>query len=252
MNSNLYGKTILIGRQPSTGKLMISVGGNGGCLANAGQVPASVSRCKPAEGVAHCSIAVDRSGGMTLHNMKPQNITCVDGTAIASKRITQDDKVTLGKDNYPVNIAAILNAATALAPSQQSYSIRHLEKVWDDYQNGLKKIRNFKANNAVFLRISGTFTVLFFVIKLIPDNQGLPSWVSSLIWALIGIFAILTIVGIYLSVKIKNMTTKGMDKLVKDFQKHYVCPKCGSFLNQAYILLKQREDCPYCKCKWTN
>ena len=81
---NLRGKTILIGKEPGNGRLLISVNIKGQVknttLGEMGCVPSCVSRCIPSDGVAHCKIDIDISGNITLTNAKPQNTTCVNAT----------------------------------------------------------------------------------------------------------------------------------------------------------------------------
>ena len=92
----LKGKTILIGKEPGQGRLLVSVSGKTAVGAS-NSVPNSVSRCKVAEGVAHAKITVDQSGNMVLTNMKTENVTYVNGSEIASKRILPSNTVELGK-----------------------------------------------------------------------------------------------------------------------------------------------------------
>ena len=68
----LKGKTILIGKEPSQGRLLVALPGSGksAAIGLPGSVPASVSRCRPAEGIAHAKISIDQSGNIILTNLK--------------------------------------------------------------------------------------------------------------------------------------------------------------------------------------
>ena len=109
----LKGKTILIGKEPGQGRLLVAIQGNGksAAIGAPGSVPACVSRCKPSEGVAHAKITVDQTGNMTITNMKPQNVTFVNGSEIASKRVSSSNTVELGKDRFSINLPVVIETA---------------------------------------------------------------------------------------------------------------------------------------------
>ena len=152
-------KTIFIGREPEQGRLLIAIKGipKIATLGQINSVPNSVSRCKPAEGVAHCQIEVDQASNMTLTNLKAQNVTFVNGAEIMSKHINMASTVALGKDKFGINVTEVLNTAQKImmlverVPSGNGcsgggggtgggpYSILHLKNVWDDYSGSLKR-----------------------------------------------------------------------------------------------------------------
>ena len=90
----LKGKTILVGKEPGNGRLFVSVKINGqpktAAIGEMNSVPNSVSRCKPTENTAHCKIEVDNSENITVANLKPQNVTYVNGAEIVSKKVKQN------------------------------------------------------------------------------------------------------------------------------------------------------------------
>ena len=150
---NLKGKTILVGKEPGNGRLFVSVKINGqpktAAYGEMNSVPNSVSRCKPAENTAHCKIEIDTTGNLIVTNLKPQNVTYVNGAEIVSKRVKPDGMLELGKDRYLVSVSTILETASKIVakvsptppPPPEEYSIKHLQKVWDDYNNGLRDIK---------------------------------------------------------------------------------------------------------------
>lgn len=247
---DLNGKTILVGRDPKTCKLMISVFENGkvlktGVIGPANSVPNSVSRCIPTEDKAHCSIVVDQTGNMTLNNLKQQNITYVDDVAIASKAITTQSNVALGKDKFVVKVSDILNGAAKMigvklvTSPELEYSIDHLEEVWEDYQKGIKKAQ-------VKNRIPFAFTMLG---GLLSTSSGAFGWPKEITYICITLTAIAFLWYLYVTFFIPN----GTYKLKKEFYKKYVCPKCGHSLgSQPYTVLTVNKQCPHCKCefKW--
>ena len=153
---DLNGMTILIGKEPGQGRLMVSTKINGqvrsAFIGNVGSVPDCVSRCRPAEDIAHCKIEASPDGTMVLVNLKPQNVTYVNGREIVSKKITADSRVELGRDRYRINIDNVLDSVRNIAgaqhspqqPQQQSplqaksvkeYSILPLKKIWNAYND---------------------------------------------------------------------------------------------------------------------
>ena len=86
MDERLFGKTILIGREPINNRLLVSLNHNGknyfAPIGQPGCVPDCVSRCIPNENKAHCRLNIDPTGTMTIENVKAENITFVDGTQI--------------------------------------------------------------------------------------------------------------------------------------------------------------------------
>lgn len=251
----LKGKTILIGKEPGQGRLLIAIHGNGktATVGTPGSVPACVSRCKPAEGVAHAKIAVDQNGNMILTNMKPQNVTLVGGSEIASKRISPASTVELGKDRFPVSVPLILATARNLvgevapAPAQvKKYNITHLEHAWNNMHAKRKEILAKQKRINMVRSGCGIFTMCAMPCIFLFGPIG---------YALTGI----GIVGnIYSFVGLKNdNTTDIMEQLNEDFQDRYVCPnpECNKFLgNISYKLLKRQYSmhCPYCKSEFVE
>ena len=149
---------ILIGKEPGQGRLLVSVSVNGkvkmAAMGGVGSVPRSVSRCFPAEGRAHCKIEVDSKGTMVITNLKPENVTYVDGMEIVAKKITGNSQVTLGKDKYAVDINAVVNIAKKLAGQEGSdednkekkFFIQPLKKVWDTYHDEMFNLQKRQKN----------------------------------------------------------------------------------------------------------
>lgn len=269
----LKGKTILIGKEPGQGRLLIAIKGapKVTTLGQIGSVPNSVSRCKPAEGVAHCQIEIDQTGNMTLTNMKAQNVTYVNGFEIMSKRIDSTSTIMLGKDRFGVNVMEILNAAQqiliAIGGSRSGnngpgnvggaggagiqpggpYSIKHLKDVWDDYSASLKKIKIRQKHIGLLSSIPIAFTMLGTIII------GVAPEIRPFAIVFTGIALIVMLIGLYL--RFTDKSIEETEKLNEKFQDRYVCPnpKCHHFLgNQSYKILRQNKICSYCKCQLTE
>ena len=115
----LKGQTFLIGREPNNGRLCVSCVINGQpktfVIGEMNSVPNSVSRCRPAEGSAHCKISIDADGSIVLTNLKPPNTTYVDGIEITSVQVGLSSNIELGKDRHPLNLSSITGAISKMA-----------------------------------------------------------------------------------------------------------------------------------------
>lgn len=274
INTKYKDMDILIGKEPGNGRLMIAVGQKAAMLGAAGSVPNTVSRCKPAEGIAHCMLSVADNGDMTVKNLKLSNITCVDGAEVMQKKITFSNAVTLGAGNYKLDLQQVVNAAKVLnqpqannvqnpvqtpaqpsqPQSQPEYSILHLKRVWEDYHDKTMELK-LKSRNLSVLRSSTPLFTLGggFVAGYGKQMFGLPDGVTVIAGIMGAIGLVLMIYSFYLSYKDKSLEEG--EKLTDDFQSNYVCPNphCHRFVgNQPYKLLRQNKNCPYCKCKWTE
>lgn len=266
MNDNIKGHTILVGKEPVNGRLLVSIDVNGQPKTTAiglpGSVPNTVSRCVAQQGVAHFKIEISASGVMTITNLKPQNVTCVNGSEVERKVIKESSKITLGADRYPVSLTEILDAASkiinvVIPPESKEFSIRPLRKVWDDYHAAQLELKRKPQKNGQLQRLSSFFTIaggsLYIALGRFGFHAGGP--------LVEGFFGTLTIIGIVLFAYsyYKNKKDDAIDEgeaLTKAFQKEYVCPnpECHRYVGNlgGYDLLRQNKNCPYCKCRWTE
>lgn len=271
---SLKGKTILIGKEPGQGRLEIAVLGGSQPIVfyvgSPGSVPNTVSRCKPGENVAHAKITVDGNGAMILSNIKPQNVTWVNGSEIESKRIMPSSAIALGPEQYKIDINAILEmAAKAMVqspvtegnPSQtktqtkeiKKYNIRHLERVWDKYHDGLIEIQKRGTNKGVMARLPMVFTMTGGTLTAISFGS---EWSESIKVICIVFTAIALALMIHSLVSAKKDTSiDDRERLNEEFQEHYCCPnpECNKFLgNMSYKLMKKQTGmkCPSCKSEF--
>lgn len=258
--SLLEGQTILIGKEPGRGRLQITVkeSGKSAYLGGDGSVPACVSRCIPAEGVAHAIFKIEKDGVMTLTNGKQQNVTYVNGAEIASKRVTQADKVQLGKDRFEVNLSLVMQLAEKIVsatkqrdtsaeakPRQdKTYNIAHLEYIWKGLQNDIKKIQEKQKRINLIRSGCGVFTMCAMPCIFLFGPVGY-------VMTGIGILG-----NIYSFVGLKNDDKEEeAARLTEEFQDRYVCPnpECNKFLGMmSYKLLKRQYfmHCPFCGCEY--
>ena len=230
---------IIIGREEhaTEPRLRLIVGGKEKFLATNSAVPKSVSR-------KHCMLSVN-GDEIIIKNMKEGvNPIYVNGQEWESKRITKSDKIQLGKDMYQVDVAAILSALTDTVGD--GVSIKHLKKVWDDFQEAKLNMQIRERRLNAISRFSGLITTVGLICAFIPSlaHMRILSLAVAFITGLV-----LAIVSLRDS---KETPLKTME-LTNKFQDDYVCPKCGkSFGNMRYQDLEKYVACPACKVKFKH
>ena len=144
----LANASILIGREPNLRRLSlcITIGGTTKTvtIGSMNSVPNSISRCIPAEKKAHCGIDINADGQIFINNINGSNITYVNDQEVISKRITPDCRISLGCEQYPVDLKEILREVEKIAQSMpkepETFYTDELEKIWNQYQLDLKTI----------------------------------------------------------------------------------------------------------------
>ena len=101
---------LIIGREAGASRLRISINNQDRFWGNANSVPKSVSR-------QHCKVVTDDKGGYIITNLKPENVTYVNGVQIESKHISGKDRIELGADRYFMERAGSINTQIVLYPS---------------------------------------------------------------------------------------------------------------------------------------
>ncbi len=271
----LKGKNILIGKEPGAGRLVIAIeGGKVAAVGSPGSVPASVSRCKAAEGKAHARLSIDNLGEIRVTNLKPENFTFVNGAEIVTKRVAQDSVIELGTDRFKVPVSLILKSARNLVDPDsaggtsqptagtgptaavnsgakmekkvETFNISHLEGVWKSYKESLRRMQEKQKKINLIRSGCGIFTMC-----AMPCIFFIGEWGYALT-------AIGVIGNIYSFVGMKNdNTAEDREYYMEWLQDNYVCPNpaCNKFLgNLSYKLLKKQHSmhCPYCKCNFTE
>ncbi len=249
----LKGKTILIGKEAAKGQLGIAVVSGGKTKAAAGKpgsVPGSVSRCKPGEGTAHCKIDIDSAGRMTVTNLKPANVTYVNGLQVAVKRVNTFDKIMLGQDKYPLDLSLVLRTAMQLiAPN--AYSIRHLGQVWSEYEDRMEAIQRRQQRISKWRMLPlmiGSFSSITAAIcgAMLLGNTSLYITIP---------IAVLSFVIYFVTFIRKDTSIDDRKKATGKLYDEYVCPNpnCRHFMGMIpYKILKQNKKCNYCGCTFTD
>ena len=255
MNNNLFGRSILVGRDEKHGSLGLYLTLDNKpyyiSLGQPGSVPNSVSRCIPGSGRAHLRIDIDPSGHMQLSNLNPQNITCVDGYEIMKKHINPNSHITLGSSAWPLPLANVLDTAanvvsTVGKSAPKAYTVAHLKDVWHNYTLRNEKMDK-KQSIYAFLRgipmivapIGGLLSAYF-----VANGRTSP-FLISLTVTLVTVPIVL-----YSSLKMMKQPEEKKQNL-NNLKKNYVCPNpdCRRRLtNFEYEELLKMKKCPYCGC----
>jgi len=247
-----YGKfTVLIGRDQMSGRLMLSYNidcqQKNVCIGGNNSVPSGVSRCIPEQGIAHCSITSDSDGTMVLKNLKDQNVTCVDGMEVSSKRITEKSVIELGRVRYPISVSAILQMmGKVVPPPAPEFSILPLKIIWDDYHDEVLKMKVRQRKINLVRSSSGIFTGFGMILRCL----NIAPVTTTTMMIIGGVVLVLSFV-----IGTKDKSIENGELLLEEFQDKYVCPnpKCRHFLGvQSYKLIRQNKCCPFCKAKWTG
>lgn len=222
---------IIIGRDQNTRKLSVCKDGCSRLYGQQNSVPMDVSR-------HHISLQPTDEGKWIIKNLNERNITFVNGIAIENKTISENDTVELGNSHYLLNWDALSE------PEENSVDIRPLKKIWEEYdeQRTENQIAERKFNAA--RSATGIITMLAIACSLILGHGPIYLILYGLA---IGISLVFTI----LAYKKSSDIPRQQKEMTKQFQKRYVCPKCGHFMGfQDYDILIQGDACPYCKTKY--
>ena len=222
---------LIIGRDGATAKLKVVDGTQVKLYGEAASVPGDVSR-------QHCQLTAIDDNTFIIKNIKAANVTWVNGVEVQTKRITRDDKVQLGQSRFLLPRDEILEQV-----KPKIVDITPLKAVWEKYNASTIAIRKRQQTNNLLSRIPIFMTMLGGV--LIALNEAIRPY--SITFTVIAL--LIMAYGFY-----RQATDRSIDKqeqLKKQFQRDYVCPKCGRFLGFVdYDLLHQNNNCPGCKAKY--
>lgn len=203
----------------------------------------------------HLKLTTLSDGSVEVEDLNSSNGTFIDGIRIIKKVVSRNTIIQMGssfrfKVSDVIPVTPLNNSSQGHDTPQKpknvpEYSIRHLNDVWDEYENKIAEIR---------LRSQQMGKK-----RMIPMMLGS---FSGIISAFVGPGAFITIpvaiVSFVLYFKAFNEKDTSLEdtKEAKDtLIKKYVCPnpECHRSLpHQDYSLLSQNSNCPYCKCKWTT
>lgn len=218
---------------------------------------------EPTVSKEHCKITSLGDGKYRIKNLS-KNGTVVDGFDVDETIATIDSVVKLGpyfsarlKDLLPGEKGCDFggNGVKSGGKSQKvpSYSIKHLQGVWDKYHDALLDMQNSQRSLGLLRSASPLFTLGSGTISMFSRSLGLGASVMYVTGGLTVIGFIIMVYSFYKAYSDDSVAQR--EKATKEFQDNYVCPnpKCHRFLgNQPYNILRQNRNCHYCKCKYTE
>lgn len=235
-------KELIIGREAGVPKeqarLAIQMGGKTYFVGNKGSVPNNVSR-------QHCKISLSGDNKMTVENMTENNLLYINGKDCRRKEgVTLTDRIELGPDKFFLDVEAILKPLSA----NQSYSIKHLEKIQNEYLDTKMSIQVKQGKMNAAAMIPSIISLLSMLLMVV--------WESTIPRLVLGTFAL---GGMVFILFFRNRTAKSTPKKMKEledkYRDDYICPNpaCNHFLGMTpYKELIKNHSCPYCKCKFTE
>lgn len=248
----LKNSELLVGRSPEDSKMLIAIRLGDEyktiALGEAGSVPQSVSRCRPDQDKAHCKLSIDGAGNIQVINSNPNNITYVGGVQISRKNVQINDTIALGDGSYAIDVNQIMSAVLPLF----GFSLKHLEKVWSDYEKKLalieRRVKMRTTKRLVAMSLTGVLSAVS--ATLFKTDAGATSEIISLVITLISSLYMLKIV-------LEKDTSQEDKAKARDelFQK-YRCPnpECNHFFGYGYEyrMLKEIHSCPHCRVKYSD
>lgn len=219
---------IIIGRDQNTRQLSVVKDGSPKLYGQPNSVPMDVSR-------HHISLQPAGNGRWQIKNLNERNVTFVNGIAVESKTISENDRIELGNSHYLFQWNALSE------PKVETIDIRHLERIWDWYETTqleMKESERRIQNNQKLASMLSSCGILFVFV------EGL----GFLRFVLMGLSILITLYLWYRGNNSDSSLNIKLNDLSKEFRKKYTCPKCGHFMgNIPYDVLIQNDGCTNCK-----
>ena len=132
--------------------------------------------------------------------------------------------------------------------AKQSFSIKHLEAVYDGYQKEKFDMQVKQGKLNALSALPGVLSMISIGVAVFLQNQNIRTWAIILAAVFALVFAVIR----YRNATVVPLKTRKMDEA---FREKYVCPNplCGRFLGATpYKELVKNRSCPYCRSKFTE
>ena len=203
-----------------------------------GSVPKDVSR-------KHCRIVVGDDSKMTVEDLTDNNFIYINGADCKRKGdVSLNDVIELGPSKYRLDLDTIIKDVS----SKQSFSIKHLEAVYEWYQKEKFDMQVKQGKLNALSALPGVLSMISIGAAVFFENQDVRTWAIILAAIFALVFAIIR----YRNATIIPLKTR---ELEDKFREIYVCPNplCKHFLgNMPYKELAKNRSCPYCKSKFSD
>ena len=229
---------LLIGRESGVENPRLAVTQNGQTLyfGTPGSVPKDVSR-------KHCLIQIGDDSKMVVEDLTDNNFIYINGVDCKRKcGVNLSDTIELGPSKYRLDMDTIIKTLS----SKQSFSIKHLEAIYDGYQKDKFDMQVKQGKLNALSALPGILSMTSIGLAVFIENARIIMIVIAAVFALV--FALIR----YRNASKVPLQTR---KLEESFREKYVCPNpaCGHFLGGTpYKELLRNKACPYCKAKFTE
>ena len=207
----------------------------------------------------HCKVTDNGDGTYTVENLSPLG-TKVDGVDIIRTTVKPNSRIQLGQ-SFSATLVELIGVPQPTPKSQptsadtqkasprntpvKEFSISHLKKVWDDFNDTNIEMANVQRRTNLVRTGLGIFTMCAMPTIFLFGPIG---------YVLTGV----GILGnIYSFAGMKNAETpEERQRRQDEFDDAWVCPnpECGrSLLAKNYKkLVRDYPACPHCKCKYVE
>ena len=207
----------------------------------------------------HCKVTDNGDGTYTVENLSPLG-TKVDGVDIIRTTVKPNSRIQLGQ-SFSATLVELIGAPQPTPKSQSTsadtqkasprntpakeFSISHLKRVWDDFNDSNIEMANAQRRTNLVRTGLGIFTMFAMPTIFLFGPIG---------YVLTGV----GILGnIYSFAGMKNAETpEERQRRQDEFDDAWVCPnpECGrSLLAKNYRkLVRDYPVCPHCKCKYVE
>lgn len=205
----------------------------------------------------HVKLTVLPGNKVQVEDLGSSNGTFINGLRIIKKVVDRNTVVRLGstftfniKDALP-QVAPPPQTPPQNPPQVSEFSIVHLKRVWEEYDEGLTALADKNRRIALITRLSSVFTIGGGVLGgALRSIDGLEA-ISNISLVASGIGLIIMIYSIVQSTSFDYAKEK--KALDEKFEANYVCPnpKCRHYLGmKKYSILSQDKQCSYCRSKF--
>lgn len=229
---------LIIGRESGVENPRLAVTQNGQTLffGTPGSVLKDVSR-------KHCRIQIGDDSKMVVEDLTDNNFIYINGVDCKRKgSVRLSDTIELGPSKYCLDIETIIKTIS----SKQSFSIKHLESIYDGYQKDKFDMQVKQGKLNALSALPGVLSMTSIGLAVFIENARIIMIIIAAIFALV--FALIR----YRNASKIPIRTRKMEE---SFREKYVCPNpaCGHFLGGVpYKELLKNRTCPYCRTKFTD
>lgn len=231
---------LLVGRESGVENPRLAIYVNGQVLYHGapGSVPKNVSR-------KHCHIIIGNDAILTVEDITDNNFLFINGTECKKKSgVKITDTIELGPSKYRLDTQAIAKVVSL----NQSFSIKHLEDVFNTYQKTKFDLQVKERKLNAISAFPGIMTMISIGAAFFFQNQYIRIW-SVVFAAVFGLIFALIRFKYAKGIPLQNR------KYDDEFREKYVCPNpaCNRYLGQTpYKELIKNRSCPYCKSNFTD